>query len=251
VGVAALVVVQVAWAMPLYFSGADRISGALQLLKASMDGRARDILRAHRSQFIALGKALPPNAVVMLHNQHVMLGIDRPVILDWMGFQTIIDYRLFKTPRDLYDRLRDIGVTHIVWAPGRQTASQQEEVIFDVFAHVYGRDRQQFGEFVMFPMPSTPPPVEDVYKVVAVGLDGYPDGLYDVDALNRCDQVPPAMRTQGSPIRTAPSPGALIGDARVVLMASQAQLDAETRDRLAREFHDVPAGAGLRLMLRN
>ncbi len=250
-GVALLVAVQLAWAVPWYFEGSGRMMGAISLLKSSTEGHAREILRGHRSQYVALGKSLPANAVVMVHNQHVMLGIDRPVILDWMGFQTIIDYRLFKTPRDLYDRLRQIGVTHVAWTQGGEAATMQAEIIFDVFAHVYGRDRQQFSELTVFPMPATPPPVEDVYKAVTIGVRGYPDGLYNVDALFRCDQMPPRFRKQGSPLKISPSPSVLLGEARVVLMASSAALDPETRERLAREFHDVPAGSGLRLLMRN
>jgi len=37
----------------------------------------------------------------------------------------------------------------------------------------------------------------------------------------------------------------------VMLMAGDAAPDAETRARLARDFHDLPAGGGLRLLLRN
>jgi hypothetical protein len=187
----------------------------------------------------------------MLHNQHIMLGIDRPVMMDWMGFQTIIDYRLFKTPRDLYDRLREIGVTHVVWLQGNEAATMQAEIIFDVFVHVYGRDRQHFSELMVFPIPSTPPPREEVYKVVTIGVRGYPDGLYDVDALFRCDQLPPSFRKQGSALKVSPSPSALLGEARVVLMSGGAAPDPETRERLTREFHEVPAGGGLRLLLRN
>jgi len=80
---------------------------------------------------------------------------------------------------------------------------------------------------------------------------GYPDGLYDVDALFRCDQLPPSFRKQGSALKVSPSPSALLGEARVVLMSGGAAPDPETRERLTREFHEVPAGGGLRLLLRN
>jgi len=251
-GVVVLLAVQLAWAVPWYFQGSDRLIGAINLFKASTEGHAREILRTYRGQYVALGESLPRDAVVMLHNQRRMLGIDRPVILDWMGFQTIIDYQPFKTPRDLYDRLREIGVTHVVWSQGdEEAATMQAEIIFDVFAQVYGRNRQQFSKLTVAAMPSPPPPAEDVYKVVTVGVRGYPDGLYDVDALFRNDQLPPSYRKQGAPLEISPSPAALLDDARVVLMAGDAAPDAETRARLARDFHDVPAGGGLRLLLRN
>jgi len=79
---------------------------------------------------------------------------------------------------------------------------------YPVFVHVYGRDRQHFSELMVFPIPSTPPPREEVYKVVTIGVRGYPDGLYDVDALFRCDQLPPSFRKQGSALKVSPSPSA-------------------------------------------
>lgn len=247
-GLTALLTVQVAWATPLYFSGSDRLNGAISLIRAGMEGRARQHLAGYRSQYIALGKSLPKNAVVMLHNQHVMLGINRPVILDWTGFQTIIDYRLLKTPRDLYDRLREIGVTHVVVPPSGPAATLQDDVIFETFAHRYGQGRQHFGELSVFPMPPTPPPQEAPYLVLTVGMAGYPDGLYRVDALSRCDQFPPNMRRQGAPVRMA-APADLIGDAKVVLLG-QGGLDGPTNERLSREFEQVASKGATRIFLR-
>jgi len=248
-GLCALVTVQIAWATPLYFSGSDRMNGAMSLVRGGLEGRARQQLAGYRSQYVALGKSLPKNAVVMIHNQHVSLGIDRPVILDWAGFQTIIDYRLFKTPRDLYDRLHEIGVTHVVVpATGRNAASLQDDVIFETFAHVYGQQRQQFSDLAVFPMPATPPPAEAPYLVLVVDMGGYPDGLYGVDALTRCDQFPPNMRRQGTALRTG-APADLIGAAKVALIGP-AGLDGPTNERLAREFELIGSPPGVRIFLR-
>ena len=133
-GVAALVLVQIGWAGNIYFQGADRISGAANLLGSTIGERTPETLGRYRREFVALGKSLPDNALLMLHDAHATLGIDKPVVLDWVGFQGLFDYRLYKTPRDLYDRLRALGVTHVAWLPVSPTArSKQEEVIFDAF----------------------------------------------------------------------------------------------------------------------
>ncbi len=96
--------------------------------------------------------------------------------------------------------LPEIGVTQIVVpATGRNAATLQDEVIFETFAHVYGRERQHFSDLAVFPMPTTPPPAEAPYLVLVVGMAGYPDELYRVDALTRCDQLPPNMRREGTP----------------------------------------------------
>jgi len=250
-GVGALVVIQLAWATPLYFSGNDRLTGALTMLRAAMDGRAREHLANYRSQYVALGNALPKNAVVLLHNQHIMLGIDRTVYLDWIGFQTIIDYRTFKTPRDLYDHLRKIGVTHVVATPGLRPAfTKQEEVIFDVFAQRYLTDRQHFSDLTLFKMPDTPPPVETPYQVVMLGMPSYPDGLYPVSALGNCVSYPAIMQYQAAPSRTAPSPASLLDDANVVMVGTRAALDSTTSERLAKEFRSVQSYGDFRVLQR-
>lgn len=236
-GISALVLTQVAWATPLYFSGSDRLTGAINLLKSGMEGRAREHLATFRSQYVALGAALPKNAVVLLHNQHIMLGIDRTVYLDWIGFQTIIDYRTFKTPRELYDHLRKIGVTHVVSTPGLRAAfTKQEEAIFDVFALRYLTVQQRFSDLTLYDLPKSPPPVEAPYQVAMLGISGYPDGLYPVTALGNSVSFPPFMQYQATPSRTSPSPASLLDDANVVMVGSRAGLDKATNERIRDEF---------------
>ena len=251
VGISALVAVQVAWATPLYFSGSDRLTGAINLFKSGMDGQAREHLGIYRSQYVALGQALPKDAVVLLHNQHIMLGIDRTVYLDWIGFQTIIDYRLFKTPRDLYDHLHKIGVTHVVLTPGLRAAfTKQEEAIFDVFAQRYGTHRQHFSDLTVFSMPKSPPPVEAPYQVAMLGIPGYPDGLYPVTALGSCVSFPAFMQYQAVPSRTAASPASLLDDADVAMIGSRAHTDAATDERLSNEFRTAQAYGDFRVLQR-
>jgi hypothetical protein len=81
-----------------------------------------------------------------------------------------------------------------------------------------------------------------------VGMQGYPDGLYRVDALTRNELFPPKMQRQGAPLRTG-APADLMGDAQAVL-AGQAALDGAANERLGREFEAVAAPGGSRLYLR-
>jgi hypothetical protein len=239
-GISALVLVQIGWATPLYFSGNDRMTGALSMLKAGMDGRARQHLANYRQQYVALGESLPKNAVVLLHTQHVMLGIDRTVYLDWIGFQTIIDYRTFKTPRDMYDHLRKIGVTHIVLSPGAYPSfTRQEEAIFDVFLHRYTTDRQHFSNLTVVKMPTTPPPAEPAYQVAMIGMPGFADGLYPITALGNCTSYPPALQYQATPSRTAPSASDLFEDANVVMVGRRAPMDSASNSRLGKQYVSV------------
>ena len=254
VGVAALVAVQIVWAGNLYFQGADRMSGAAALLRSTITGRTNQTLSSYRKEFVALGKWLPPDAVLMLHDAHSALGIDRKVVLDWIGFQGLFDYRLYRTPRDLYDRLRAVGVTHVAWLPVSPVArSKQEELIFDAFVDACGGDARHFGAMSVFALPPSPPPETAPYQVLAVGLGGYADGLYPVEALSNCEEMPPQMQHGALPTRTgAPPAGAwsLLDDATAVFVGGTLALDAETAQRLGRDFRQIRAYDAFRVLVR-
>jgi hypothetical protein len=254
VGVAALVFVQIAWAGSLYFQGADRISGAVNLLRSTMTGRSEETLGKYRKEFVALGDSLPRDATLLLHNSHSMLGIDRRVLLDWIGFQGLFDYRLYRTPADLHGRLRALGVTHVAWVPSFLPArSKQEELIFDAFADA-NRDRTgRYGSISVFALPTTPPPPVPAYAVLMLGMGGYRDGLYPVDALSTCEELPPHLQRYAQPAK-AIAPGentaALLDEANAVFVGAQARLDGPATSRLNREFRAIRAYSAFRVLLR-
>lgn len=238
VGVAALVLLQFAWGADFYFSGTDRFSSAFQLIKSGMDGRAPERFRHYRSNYIELGQSLPKDATVLLHTQHVMLGIDRRVYLDWMGFQGLIDYRTMKTPRDVYERFREVGISHVVQIPrSRRTYTKQEEVLFDTFVAFYAENRRNIAGLEVFPLPATAPPVEAPFTVLSSGLPGYADGLYPIDSLGVCEGLPAKLQTYPRPSVPlgAPAEAAeLLRRANAALIANAGALDAEAQRELSR-----------------
>ena len=200
IGLAALALIQLGWSSSLYVSGNDRIADSLSLLRTGMEGRGREKLQEYRSEYLALGASLPKKAIVMLHYMHGSLGIERPVILDWVGYQGLIDYRKFRTPGELYARLKKLGVTHIVTGPNPHAGDyRQEEVIFDAFVDRYGRSPQRFGSLSVFPMPAAAPAPEAPFQVLAIGLPGYKDGLYPVESLSTCETLPRPISNGRSP----------------------------------------------------
>ena len=253
-GVAALVLVQIGWAGNIYFQGADRISGAANLLGSTIGGRTAGTLEKYRREFVALGKSLPDNALLMLHDAHATLGIDKPVVLDWVGFQGLFDYRLYKTPRDLYDRLRALGVTHVAWLPVSPTArSKQEEVIFDAFVDAVGHDARHFGAMSVLAVPPAPPPPVDPYRILVAGLGGYADGLYPIESLSTCEELPPPLQRPAPPSKTSVPPAnvwSLLDEANVVFFGRDALPDGATTNRLNRDFRQIRAYTAFRLYLR-
>jgi len=251
IGVAALVLVQVAWGTGMYFSGADRMTGALAVMRSTIHGKAHEALRStFRSEYAALGDALPANAVVMLHAHHLSLGFNRPVYLDGLSVQDQIDYAAFKTPRALHDRLRALGVTHVVWGtPHGPPPSRQQEIIWGAFAESL-RPRQKFGELTLASMPATPPPDEAPYQVLVIGMPDLPDGLYPIEMLSSSDQLPPVLRFNARPVK-AWSPAAFPDEAKVVMMGSAPrEIDAATQARFNQQFRSIAAPAGVRILLR-
>jgi hypothetical protein len=190
----------------------------------------------------------------MLHDAHSMLGIDRPVVLDWIGFQGLFDYRLYRTPRDLYDRLRAVGVTHVVWSSSSPPArSKQEELIFDAFVDDYAREPRRFGAMNVIALRPTPPPPVEPYRVLVAGLSGYADGLYPIDALSTCEELPPRLQRYAPPAKAAAPPEtvwSLLDDATAVFFGHDAAADGPTTERLNREFRPVRFYAAFRLYVR-
>lgn len=200
VAVVVLVGVQLVWSGDHFFLGSDRIASSMALIRSGFDGRARSRFDQYGAERVAIGRALPRNAKVLLHSTHVNLGIDRPVLLDWLGMQGLIDSRTFRSPRDLYDRAHALGVTHIVFHPGFLTApTKQDEVIFAAFADRCRSVTMTFGDLRLIPMPEIAPPTEAPYTVLVIGVGDYPDGVYDVAALSINETMPGNLQKHGGP----------------------------------------------------
>ncbi len=239
-GVVVLVAVQLAWAIPLYFSGTERIFDSIALLKSSYEGSLNSKLNNYRKPYVDLGKWLPPDALVMLHDNHIMLGIDRPVLLDWVGFQGVIDYRKFRSAADLGRRLHELGVTHVAYVPGgRAAASKQEEVIFAAFLQSYERKAKSFGGVRVFALSKAAHLSSEPLDVLALGIPNYKNGLYPVQALGVCEEMPPDLQHYPAPREPAQGGRALADQlerAGAVLLANNFQLPREAREILERRF---------------
>jgi hypothetical protein len=250
-GVSVLVGAQLMSGADLMVSGGDRLLPAINLLRSGFAGQAASRFE-QRPAYTALARLLPKDATVLLHDRHVSLGIDRKVLLDWIGFQGLIDYRTFKSPRDAFNRFEELGVTHVVFQPGERTAStRQEEVLFDALA-VTAPAMQRSGELAWFPLGaarSASPP----WRVIAVGLNGYGNGLYAIDAMNVIEEYPQQLQSFPAPstrIEGATVPAEVLFQAQAVVAAATAALDATTQNTLKREFVRAPSHSSLAVWIR-
>ncbi|MEO5766968.1 MAG: hypothetical protein ABIS92_01330 [Polyangia bacterium] len=238
VGVAALVSLQLVWGADHLLSGMN-VGGSLALIHSGLEGTATSRFSDMSADYFAVSRLLPPDAVVLLHQSHLSLGFNRPVFLDIAGFQGSIDYRGFSTARDFHDRLRALGVTHIVAVPGNQTPYRQEDAIFHSLLAGLENPPLRTGSFEIYELPAVPRPQRSPLQVLTVGMGGYADGLYDVRALNTCQTLPGHLQTFALPKVRTTDPSSydrLALESDVVLVGSSAQLDPALTKRLANDY---------------
>ncbi len=52
---------------------------------------------------------------MLLHDNHNHLGIGAETLSDWNGWQYGISYGRQRAPREVWDLLKGMGVTHVAW----------------------------------------------------------------------------------------------------------------------------------------
>ena len=238
-----LIAVQVAWGGDLMLSGNDRLQAGVALLKSGYDGRSEQRFDGYRQGFRAVGKYLPQEAVAVLHNAHLTLGMNRRILLDWIGYQGLIDYRAFHTPREVYDRFAELGVTHLIVIPGWHPAdSKQEEVVFHTFISFYAKRQADVGGFLIYEMPARPPPAQRPFRVLSIGMGGYTDGVYPIQDLGTIEALPPRFvhfAGPEQPVREAAEIEQMLAGVDAALFSSAYHLDAKASDVLQAKFRSV------------
>jgi hypothetical protein len=213
--------------------------GALGSVSAR-DVRARQNMTEH----------LPKEAIVLMHYQHVSLGLDRKVLHDTGGFQGLIDQRPLHTPRALYDRYRELGITHVVWNWQEHSASPQEQIAFAVFVSLDALRMGTFGSDELAAMLPTAPPVEGPYRTLVLGIPPYEDGVYSLDQLNMFDNMRlPRAPTPVISRSKVPDLGELASGLDAALFASAHGEAAALTAALARDFEALDSIASRRLFV--
>jgi len=250
-----LVLLQVGWgAKYMVAGGLDRTKSAQHLLGRDLEESAAPFA-GYRTEFRALGAALPSDSLVLLHTAHLQLGIDRAILSDWAGWQYLIDYRPMRTARDVYERYRALGVTHLVWNNYDFPGMKQQDVLFVTFTRRHAVSMGRHGGHSVWKMPDTPPPVEPTMQVVTVGMRGYQDGLYAIDKLGVFEETPGKTPRYPAPERAAsvvPLPS-LIEGADAILHMRATRFEPEVAGLVSRCFTvqaSYPRG-GHDVLLRN
>lgn len=203
-----LLALQIIWgADAVVYSSYDRLQSSINLIRSGFEGHAKTRFDVYRSSFRALHNAIPLNAKVLLHNQHVNLGIDHELLFDWTGFQGLISYAHIHHSQALLAYYQQLGITHVVYASnGHPTSSLQEEVVFQALVNRYRQLITPVAGYNIFPLPKSSTDHESPYRIALWGIQGYGSGLFAIEQLGTIRHLVPAdLRMYASPL--APIPG--------------------------------------------
>jgi hypothetical protein len=213
---------QIVWGGDVYFIPANDdsyetnrpspIKAAVDLLSSGYRGDY--VKRLHPFEtWEAIGRAFPPDAKVLLHERYLHLGLGRMSVSDLPGWQGAISYEDLLTSRAIADKLRQLGVTHVVWETGmsHESDSFTGDLAFFRFVAHFTESAHEIGPFTLARLASELPPGPDEEEQVAwYGCDGSEiRRLRDLDA----DEPPP------TPITPLSADGGLAAEAQFAVVS--------------------------------
>jgi hypothetical protein len=204
-----LVGLQIVWGGDVPFMPSHRAAGAaipkvvIDLIGRSDQKDSYSRLAAY-PEWEAMGRALPHDAKVLVHEEEIRLGLNVASELDYSGDQGVFYWGEpgASSPSDVWKLLRAHGVTHVVWANNLDHATDTVAaglVFFDFIEHhtnVVGN----FGGFALAALASTPPGDAPPGEVAYYPCDPDPlfaPGLYPLEAMAR---APGDRRSVASPV---------------------------------------------------
>jgi hypothetical protein len=211
VALAGLVLLQVIWGSDVYFFQTHsmiRTSPAkktIDLVSAGFEGKYDSRFAAGQKRLADISDRLPPDAVVLLHQGRLRLGLRRRIVVDRNRWQNRIRYDELLEPAKIYDELSSLGVTHIVWEQtSRAESTLASDLAFYGFVTTQGVARPGSGSARLSAMPSERPEVQEGDPLVAYsGCDKrYPSGIYHLSQL-RVPTEGPRSRDFPTPLRQA------------------------------------------------
>ncbi len=131
-----------------------------------------------------IGETLPKDAVVLVHEIQLQLGLGVRVVDD--QWQSRFSYAALRSPAAIYGQLASLGVTHLLWETDHVTGwnSLASDLAFLGFALNYTVTPVSIGQYTIARMPATPPPPGLRDRVVMLTCQGpYAEGIYSLGSL--------------------------------------------------------------------
>jgi hypothetical protein len=145
------------------------------------------------ADWTALGQALPPDARVLVHEDRLWIGLDRPVVVDEAQWQAGIRYGGLATPADVYDLLRSYGVTHVVTGESHSDGGDHGiagNLLFWEFLSSYSKRLVARDSLTLWKMPATRPPAKlPAPALVLTCNQSQPPGLYEFGNVRARDAI--------------------------------------------------------------
>jgi hypothetical protein len=195
-GVAALVLFQLIDGADVYFIrthnmvGDSALKELINFVSAGQRQEYADRWRLHSGSLQSVGKLVPPEAVVLLHERHDRLGLNRKSISDTAGWQGAIDYLLLDTPVEVAAAWRRLGITHAMWWADRGGMSPEElarEAVFIRAIEQWGDEPKELDEKRLSALGSHPrngARAEQATRMAWLGCGGDPKlGIYSPSGL--------------------------------------------------------------------
>lgn len=182
--------------------------------------------------------ALPPGSKVLLHHWHQHLGLNAPTVNDWTPFQSGLAYIRLQSPRGMYEKLRQFGVTHLLFTtsqvPGFEQDSLGSALVFWEFTQLYTRNKRRIGLYTLATMPDAAPAPADAERLALyLGCgkpSGYGSGLYQVSDLGQIYDLPfPAPREPEPPEDAEATAGMLARSAFVAIESCRTIASSQLR----------------------
>jgi hypothetical protein len=184
VGVVAATCAQLAWGADAYLlpSHTGWISAALDLGSSGLTGRIKE-RDAIFSPFANMAPFLPKGSRVLVHENHVHLGLGTESISDWPQWQGGIDWGRAGSVAAVHKAMRSMGVTHIAWteAPRSHESLASDLVFYDYLRRLEPPDTRSGSRVSR--VPEVAPSARAIRKVAVFTCDKYGPGLYSLSDL--------------------------------------------------------------------
>ncbi len=205
--VTGVVGLQIAWAGVVPFVSVHGGAGG-SIFKAvyALVTRSGDTPPSAYPEWEAMGRALPATARVLIHEEPIHTGLSRATVVDYPGDQGALYWGELDTdtPERIWRRLREHGVTHVLWVRGvnRGADTLAGALVFADFTKHHTEPLGTFAGFALAALRPAPPPPTSAGEVAyfPCAEDAVaPAGLYPLSALARTRADP---RRPPSPLAT-------------------------------------------------
>jgi hypothetical protein len=222
---AGLIALQIIWGGDVYFFPTHAmirspVTATAKLLASGFEKRF-DARERWFASFYDVGQALPPRSRLLLHEIREHVGVNASTVSDFVGWQGGISYGRLDSAREVYDLLKGMGVTHLVWdtTVSKSWDSLAGDIRFFDFALRHGASRKKIGKMTFAGMPAEPPPASsDDEKVAFLGCaKTYANGLYTLPDM-RVPVFGPGRRYPRPREGADLAPEAMIARARFVVL---------------------------------